>query len=187
MEIVLKAYKLVVNDIVDEPWHWNDIIIYAKTAGEAKSKGLSEFEGAKVNDLKGMSWSLYRDVKYTDIKAYRIKEMDKVLYEGIVITKAEVKQKEWQKQRDKEALELSQNYPDSMAVVYAGCYGSYWGANRSGYTSKIENAGKYSTKDAYEIVRGSDYNRQEKVILLDGTKYNAEIDIKIEQLLKSKI
>lgn len=71
--------------------------------------------------------------------------------------------------------------------MWAGCYNNYWGANRVGYWSKIEDAGKYSTKEGYEIVRGSCYSRQEVVILLDKEKYNKELKEKAEKLLSSMI
>lgn len=175
----MKAYKLIVEDL-SEPWHWNDVIVYAETAGEAKSKGLKEFDNAEKRDI--FECNGWREVKYTDIKAIRQKELDKATYGGDLLTKAEIREKEWMKERDAKALELVEKYPDSLAVVWAGCYSSYWGENRSGYASNIEFAGKYPTKEAYDIVRGSDYTRRETVILLDVESYNLDIKKKIDKI-----
>jgi len=51
--------------------------------------------------------------------------------------------------------------PDGYAVVRNGSYGSYWGPNRCGYSTSIFFAGLYPIEEAYDIVRGSDYSRQE--------------------------
>lgn len=47
---IQKAYHLKVIDIVDEPWHWDDIVVYADSPGEAKSSGISRFDGAEIKD-----------------------------------------------------------------------------------------------------------------------------------------
>lgn len=180
----MKAYRLIVEDL-SEPWHWDDIIVYADSAGEAKSKGLKEFSGAEKRDI--LEYGGWRDVIFTDIKAIRHKELDKADYGGALFTKAEIREKEWIKERDEKALKLFQTNPDDLCVIWAGCYGSYWGSNRSGYSSDIKYAGKYSTKEAYEIVRGNDYTRQEEVRLLNTVEYNSSIDKEVEMLLKSKI
>lgn len=179
-KLISKAYRLRVDDIASEPWHWDDIIVYADSPGEAKSKGIIEFDGAEVPD-RG-KYSGYREVTFTDIKATRLPKQDKYEYEGKIMTKEDIKQREWEKERDAKALKLSQDYPNCLAVVWAGCYNQYWGANRSGYTSYIEYAGKYTTKEAYDIVRSSDYSRKEEVVLLDTVKYNSDIDSKIDKI-----
>lgn len=180
----MKAYKLTA-DIADEPWHWDDVIVYAETRGEAKSKGLKEFSEAEIKDYT--SYFNYRDVQFTDIRAKRVPEYDKVFFDGKYRTIHEVKALEWQTKRDKEAFNLTVSNPNDFAVIFAGCYGAYWGANKSGYTSSLEKARRYTTKEAYDIVRGSDYRRQETVILLDKAEWNADIDLKIKELEASRI
>lgn len=180
-----KAFKITVKDLViDEPWHYTDIIVYADSHGEAKNKGMREFELGEIIDYTKKNWKgeYLRDITYLDIRARRIKSEDKILYKGEWETRERISQLEWQDKRDEKAKQLWINNPDGIAVVWVGCYGAYWGANRSGYYSKIENAGKYSTKEAYDIVKGSCYDRQEIVQLLDKEKYNAELQKKIDNL-----
>lgn len=178
--MIQKAFKLTVDDLTGEYWYYDDIIVYAETHGEAKSKGLVEFDGAEVEDYK--AFRDRRDVKFTDIKARRIKKYDKTLYEGKLLTQEEIKSKEWEKNRDEEARLIWENNPQGIAVVWAECYGSYWGFNKCGYSSTLENAGKYSTKEAYEIVKGNCHSRGEKVILIDKEDYNKKIEDKITEL-----
>lgn len=181
---IQKAYKLVVDNLLlAEPWNYEEPIIYAKTAGEAKSKGISHFYDYQVEDKYDYSRYNNRDVVFTDIKARRVKRLDKTFYRDRWRTREELEKLEWEDKRDEEAKQLWINNPDGIAVVYNASHGTYWGANRAGYWSKIEDAGKYSTKEAYDIVRGSNYERQETVILLDKDKHNAELKEKAEKLL----
>jgi hypothetical protein len=183
--MIKKAYKLTVKEL-SNPWDYDDIIVYAETHGEAKSKGLSEFDGAETRDDSTYRKE-WRDVVFTDIQARRIKRYDKTLFEGEWITQQDLEYKNWERARDEEARKLAENNPNGIAVVWVGCYGSYWGANRAGYFTNLEAAGKYSTKEAYEIVKGNDYSRQERVVLLDVVEYNLKIKSKIEELQKQLI
>lgn len=185
---IRKAYKLIVDNLLlDDPYHYEAPIVYAKTAGEAKSKGMKHFYDYRVEDIYDYGRYNEREITFTDVKAKRDKNSDKFLYKDQWETRKRISQLEWQDKRDEEARLIWENNPDGIAVVWAGCYGSYWGANHAGYWSKIEDAGKYSTKEAYDIVRGSDYSRQEKVILLDKEEYNKELQEKAEKLLKSMV
>lgn len=179
-KLIEKAFSLRVEAIVDEPWNWDDIIVYAESRSAAKSKGVNRFDGAEIKDEN--NYGRYREVRFLDIKAHRHPELDKYDYNGQVLTKEEIEQKQWIEARDNQSLALSKSYPNSLCVIWAGVYKSYWGPNRAGYTAKIEHAGKYTTIEAYNIVRGSDYSRQQTVILLDTNKYNEEIDKKIQEL-----
>lgn len=183
---VQKAYKLTVDNLLlDEPWSYEAPIVYAKTAGEAKSKGVSHFYDYQVEDMFDYGRYRSRDIEFTDIKARRVKRLDKTFYRDRWRTQEELEKLEWEDKRDYKAEQLWINNPDGIAVVYNASYGTYWGANRAGYWSKIEDAGKYSTKEAYDIVKGSSYERQETVILLDKDKYNEEVQKKINDLQNS--
>jgi hypothetical protein len=185
---IQKAYKLSLNNmVVDEPWYYNGIIVYADSHGEAKSKGFNKFELCQIEDYSQRNYKgePYRDYTFMDIRARRVKKLDKILYDGEWRTQERIKELEWMKERDRKAFELTQTNPNDFAVVFAGCYNSYWGANRSGYWAKIEDAGKYTTEEAYKIVKGSDYSRQETVVFLDKEKYNEELQKKIYNLQKS--
>lgn len=126
-------------------------------------------------------------MKFTDIKAIRIKEEDKVSHDGCLLSRKQVKEKEWIKERDNNILNLIKTNPDSMVVIWARCYGQYWGANRSGYATDIKYAGKYTPQEAYDIISGNDYSRQEVVKLLDIVEYNEKIDKEVERLLNTKL
>ena len=187
---IQKAFKLTVkNLVVDEPWHYYDIIVYAKTHGEAKIRGIYEFECGQVEDYTQRNYKgeHLRDITFLDVRARRVKRLDKTFYKERWRTQEELQQLEWQDKRDEEAKQIWLDNPDGIAVVYAGCYNSYWGANNAGYWSKIEDAGKYSTKEAYEIVRGSSFDRQETVILIDKEEYNKKLQEKASNLLNSMV
>lgn len=179
---IQKAFKLTVKYlIVDEPWHYEDIIIYAKSHGEAKTRGIYEFDGGQVEDYNQRDYKgrPHRDITFLDVRARRVKNLDKTFYQERWITQQEIQQIEWQDTRDENARLLTISNPDDLAVVYAGCYSQYWGENRSGYSSSIVFAGKYSTKEAYNIVKGNSYDRQETVRLLDVKQFNAELELQI--------
>lgn len=187
---IRKAFKLTVNNlIVDEPWHYENIIVYANTHGEAKTKGIYEFQLGQVEDYtqKNYKGEYLRDIVFTDVRARREKSEDQFFYKDRWRTRKDLQELEWQDKRDEEAKQLWIDNPDGIAVVYNGSYNTYWGANHAGYWSKIEDAGKYSTKEAYDIVRGSSFDRQETVILLNKEQYNAELKEKANKLLSSII
>jgi len=49
----LKAWHVKCFDISDEPWHWDEVIVYASTRNKARSKGLKYFDGAEVEEYSG--------------------------------------------------------------------------------------------------------------------------------------
>lgn len=178
--IVKKAWRIKVDDLV-EPWHYEELVEYAETGNKAKSQFMG---GSCVIDMYIGDYSDSREVEYKDIKVSRCKSEDIVLYKGNEINRGEVSSIEWMANRDAEALRIVNESPEAVCVVWAGCYSQYWGANHAGYTSLIERAGKYSAKEAYDIVMGSDYSRQESVIALDPQQFNSDIDVKIKNLEK---
>lgn len=183
-QIIKTAYKISAKDL-EEPWHYDDVIIYAETRGEAKSKGLQEMYNLGASKTRDYL-DKYKDtdLTYTDISARRVKDQDVILFEGKEMKRNRVKEHVWCKERDAKALKLWQDNPDSLAVVYAGCYRQYWGANHSGYASDIVWAGRYTTEEAYKIVSGSSYDRQETVSLIDVEKWNENINEQVETLQK---
>lgn len=180
--ILKKAWKVSAKDL-SEPYFYDNVIVLADTRGEARSKGLSElhYQGATIKvDFK------YQDneVKFTDVIATRHRQSDMILYGDKEMRRRDLSDYLWCKERDENARLLTVSNPNDLAVVYAGCYGQYWGANRSGYSSSIVFAGKYTTQEAYDIVRGSSYDRQETVRLLDTEQFNKDIDIEISEKQK---
>lgn len=175
--LLKKAWKISAKDL-NEPWYYDDIIVLADTRGEARSKGLYDliYQGA-TKDVNRK----YDDdtITYTDVTATRYKDSDRILFEDKEITRRDLEGYLWCKDRDEAALQLTISNPNDLAVVYAGCYGQYWGKNRSGYSSDITFAGKYTTKEAYDIVKGSAYDRKESSKLLDIKQFNKELDLQI--------
>ena len=145
-QIIKKAWQITAKDL-KEPWHYDDIVVMANTRGEARSKGLSEL--IYLCAEKDVSYLEDSTLLYTDILATRYKESDIILYEDKQIKRYQLENYLWQKERDENALQLTITNPDDLAVVYNASYGSYWGANRSGYSDSIIFAGKYSTQEAY--------------------------------------
>lgn len=176
-KLIKKAWKISAKNL-SEPWYFEDVTVMADTRGEARSLGLSEliYQGATKNVNRK-----YDDdtITYTDIVATRYKAYDRILFEGKEIASRDLEGYLWCKERDENALQLTNTNPNDLAIVYAGCYGQYWGANHSGYSSVITFAGKYTTLQAYDIVRGSSYDRKETVSLLDVEQFNAELDLQI--------
>lgn len=175
--LLKKAWKISAKDL-NEPWYYDDIIVLADTRGEARSKGLCDLinQGA----TKDVSRKYDDDtIIYTDVIATRYKASDRILFEDKEGMRRDLEGYLWCKERDENALQLTITNPDDLAVVFAECYGKYWGKNRSGYSSAITFAGKYTTKEAYDIVKGSSYDRKETVSLLDVGQFNAELDLQI--------
>ena len=182
----MRAYKATVDNLIlEDPYHFEKPVFYAEKASDAKSKAIRFFKDYYVKDY--INGDSSREVEYTDIRVKRVKALDKIHYKGKLVTVEEAKQLKWVEERDAKAKELADKHPNEVAVVWSGCYGAYWGANRAGYFSNIENAGKYTTKEAYEIVKGNDYSRQEVVELLNVEEYNNKIQKKINELEKLKI
>jgi len=181
-EIIKKAWKISVKNL-EEPWHYNDVIISAETRGQARSEGLTEMRNLGATKLVDYKYD-DTEVYYTDIIAHRAKEYDTILFEGKEMKRHAIEKHIWCRERDQKALDLTVSNPNDLAVVWAGCYRGYWGSGRSGYSDDIIFAGKYDVKEAYEIVRGSDYGRQETVRLLNVEEFNANIDTEVEKLQK---
>ena len=176
MKIIKKAYRVRVKDL-SEPWYYDEIVGHGNTPGEAKSDAWANSELKYAEKLYGGG-----DVTFLDLKAKRAKQYDVVEFEGDEVKRYEVERLEGMRNRDEESLKLVTENPDSLFLVYNGSYGSYWGSNRRGYTSKRYLAGKYSGEEAYKIVKGSDFARREVVELLDPAKINLEITKEVYKL-----
>lgn len=177
-QLLEKAWHIRVKDL-SEPWNYEDIYVTAENRGQARSKGLSEMLQQGAEKLKTYKYE-DNEIKYTDIIAHRSKDYDTILFEDKKMSHRDVQQYLWCKERDDKALKFTETNPDDLFVVWNGSYGSYWGANHSGYSSSIVFAGKYTAKEAYNIVRGSSYGRKEEVRLLDKKQFNKDLDAQIE-------
>lgn len=179
-QIIKKSWRISIKDL-SEPWYFEDVYVNCETRGEARSKGLTEMFNLGAEKIKESRYDS-SDIAYTDIIAHRAKDYDTILFEGKEMKRQAIEKYTWCKERDQKALDLTVSNPNDLAVVWAGCYRGYWGANRSGYSDDIIFAGKYSTKEAYEIVKGSEYARQETVKLLNVEEFNANINTEVIEL-----
>lgn len=184
MKIIKKAYQVWAKDL-SEPYYYNEIVGYGNTPGEAKSDAWNNSELKYADKLYGGG-----DVTFLDLKVKRFKEEDIVEYEteGQIreIQRYQIEKLEWMKNRDEDSLRLVTENPDSLFLVYNGSYGTYWGSNHCGYTSKRYLAGRYSGEEAYKIVKGSSFERKETLELFDAAKINLEITEKVDKLLKEQ-
>lgn len=185
MEIHEKAWVVTALNL-SSPWFYNDIVVWANDPSKAKALGFDKLlqENAEVCYDLAEGYPSTREVVFTDVRVNRLKAEDKVNYNGVIMTRQGVKHELWQKERDAKALKIVEETPDAICVVFNGDYNQYWGSNHSGYSSNILFAGKYTAKEAYDIVHGSSFARKEVVRLLDVELYNKNIKKEIERLGK---
>lgn len=174
--IIKKAYQVWAKDL-SEPFYYNEIVGYGNTPGEAKSDAWNNSDLKYADKLYGGG-----DVTFLDLKVKRVKEYDVVEFEGKEVKRYEIEKLEWMRNRDEESLKLTTENPDSLFLVYNASYGSYWGSNNCGYTSKRYMAGRYSGEEAYKIVKGSSFERKETLELFDAAKINLEVWKEINSL-----
>tara|TARA_R110002012_G_scaffold39416_1_gene109042 strand:- start:59 stop:646 length:588 start_codon:yes stop_codon:yes gene_type:complete len=176
LEITQKAYKLTAD--MKDPCFYDDIIGYGSTRGEAINSELYRFQEGELDNYDPFKSS---EPQYTDIRARRHKLSDKVLFEGKEMYRYRAEDKIWGKNRDEEAKKLMEDNPKAYAYVRAGCYGSYWGSNRCGYSNTKLHAGLYTIQEAYEIVRGSSKERDETIVITTKRAHNKSIRDEIKR------
>lgn len=175
LEIIKKAWKCTAN--INELYEIDGgVIEYANVKGNAKIASLSILGDYKLK---------YSDeyVKYIDVKANRCPECDIVLYNDKEVIRKTVNYFIKVAERDKELLKLLAENPNAAAYIYCGAYGSYWGPNRCGYTSK-GNAGIYSITEAISLVMGGDLSRYERVEIIPIDEEKNKLKERIKELEK---
>ena len=110
-------------------------IEYADSPSQAKSKF------AKDNYME-----------FTQVRAIRAKSHDLYHFEGKEMTlnriEEKIKLREWRK-LNSEAVAAS---PDMQVLIYSHQWECYWRSNACGYTTKKEEAGVYTMKQAWANV-----------------------------------
>lgn len=187
-----KAWCITVPTAVDVYMsHDSEVVVWAETNSKAKSKvwekNLNYIKDLEVYSdiseyLRSVPPSEKRAVKYTDLVVRRDKEWDRVEFDGKLVTKQEAERLKWVKDRDEHAIKLTKENPDAMFVVSNGDYGSYWGANRSGYTKYLFKAGRYTAEEALQIVLRSGFSRQETVQIVTPEQVNSLIKQEVDKL-----
>ena len=131
--IVEKAWCLD-NSNLNEPWFHNDDIVYYGTRGQAKRNALPDNDDGKL--LNG------EDISFLTIKVKRSVQDDKILVNGNIIKRSELKnieRLEKFKQLPKDKLYYVQNRRN-----YVGNAVLWWAKNGLGYVTDLSKAHKYT-------------------------------------------
>ena len=139
--IILKAYRVYHDGLLHNDYSHdqyiidNSEIVYGKTPGEAKSKGLGLDDG-----------SLGRPVEFTDLKLKRDKHNDIVFFEGEEITRWRMEHAQKVKDRLHKMYALSDGdmYYVQDSRSYVGNAVLWWGLGGSGYVTDLKRAQKYT-------------------------------------------
>lgn len=145
-KIVEKAWVLN-NSNLDEPWYHNCDIVYYGTRGQAKRAALPDNDGGKL--LNG------DDISFLTIKVQRSIQDDKILVNGTVIKRYELKTIE-------RLNNISQLAKDKFFYVqdrrnYVGNAVLWWAKNGNGYVTDLSKAHKYTWNEIQSFnPRGTD-------------------------------
>ena len=160
MKVIKKAYRVWVHSHIGEyPYFKIDDIdfVYAKTISEAKYN--CDLYNAKNEDGDPAKW--------IDIKCKRVKEYDKVEYEGYIVNRSQAiydiedKKKKDERNKKLESLPENEMFYVQDARNYVGNSVLWWGINDSGYVCDIRKAHKY-TKE--EIIKKFSHGRESDII-----------------------
>jgi hypothetical protein len=148
LEIVEKAYKVYHNGMIgentNEYYSFDTLpVIYAESSGKAKTKCGYEPYDYKLNG---------NDIEYTDLKAVRWKEYDKIRFENKVIVRYYMDEILKERKLVQDRTKKLNKFPDdSLFYVstgkFVGNYPIFWALNDCGYTCQIENVQTYTKSD----------------------------------------
>lgn len=178
MEILEKAWVVYHNDMIGGNFaegFWNkDQIppIYAATRAEAKKDGGDAYDYVK-NDGS--------EIKYTDLRATRARDHDKVLFEGEKGLRYRLEYRIKKNKEEKKQMDKVKSLPDDATFFvqngYVGNSVLWWAKGSSGYTADIEKAHLYSKED---IVKGFiTGNREEDTVwesshIMENVKHHVD-------------
>lgn len=172
MKPIEKAY-IVPQHQYNEPWFAPEIIVYANTRSEAKTKALN-----KLDDEYLDKWG--EPIGFLNIKILRHKIYDKYLIDGELKTKEQIDRDNIYKQREEMLDKLLSDNPGSMAYIKKGSY--YYMPNSCGYTERKDTAGIYTIEDAVSEVRHCSINDCMQAIVINKEEHNKMIMDKINDL-----
>lgn len=131
----------VIDDTLDGAYdrHYGSVDIFTNTSGEAKSAY-----------LKGC----YGEGKYTDIKARRVPQNDLYEFEGKFLSQSDIEAKLRQRERNQKILDLPEDKLYYVQNGYSGNNLILWGLDSCGYTSKVNQAQKYTKAEILTFING---------------------------------
>lgn len=168
-----KAWE-VPQHIFKEPWFAPEIIVYANTRSEAKTKALNELGYDEYLDKWG------EPIGFLNIKILRHKMSDKYLVNGELKTKEQIDRDKSYRDRDEMLDKLLSDYPNSMAYIKKGY--QYYMPNNCGYTELKEVAGIYTLEDAIQSVKHCSIDDNMQAIVINKEEHNNMITDKINDL-----
>lgn len=143
-KVLKKAYRVWVYSHLTEVFCLDDIdVVYSASISGAKNQ--CDLYDAKNEDGDGAKW--------IDIKCKRVKEYDKVEYDGRIVNRSsavcDIEEQKRQDKRKKQIMALSDEdmYYVQDARNYVGNSVLWWGLNSSGYACDIRKAQKYTKEE----------------------------------------
>lgn len=167
-----KAWE-VPQHIFKEPWFAPEIIVYANTRSEAKTKALNKLDGEYLD-----KWD--EPIGFLNIKILRKKSADKLLIDGEVKLQYEIDRDKSYKDREEMLNKLLLDNPGSMAYIKKGY--NYYMPNNCGYTERKDTAGIYTLEDAIDSVRRCSLMDGMQAIVINKEEHNNMIMDKIKDL-----
>lgn len=122
-------------------------VVYAESFSDAKSKATEPYEWA----IDG------REVKFTDLRVRRKKEMDIVLFEGDEKLRYQVDQikeeRDWLDTRKKAISDFPDGSKFYVQNGYVGNSVLWWGKDGNGYTTELSKAELYTKDDILSKIK----------------------------------
>lgn len=178
MELHAKAWVIDSAEF-NEPWFVPEDVIYCDTRNKARQEALSIL---KWTDL--VLKDTDKEPTYLNVPVRRAKPADKYMFNGKIMTLADIDYYERKEKRNKEIDKIVTENPNGFAYIKKG--GLYWMPNSCGYTEIKIKAGVYPIEEAAQIVKSSSLDRHETMILIDKEEHNNYIMSHIEDL-KSRL
>lgn len=103
----------------------------------------------------GKAKAQFHDVDYVDflkLRCCRSYKDDLYHFEGEEKTICDIERTVAHRERRNRLSSLAEKEPNKKVLIYSGQWGSYWRGNSAGYTSKINEAGVYTAKEAWANV-----------------------------------
>jgi hypothetical protein len=174
LEIKQKAWRLNL-DMIDEGYLCCKVIVYANTRNGAKSEILKEMRHEEYKLAYSVS-----DVTYTNVPILRAESYDKLLFEGVELTRQGIDSILKDRERKDKLYDILNDPNISHCYIRKG---NYYRPNSCGYTDFIHRAGVYTKEEAVKHANGcSDLT----IIPIDPVVHNGILNKEIEDI-KSRL
>lgn len=173
LKIVEKGYQIMPRRLSD-PYIVEDIFCWAENHNAARGK---LFKMVKDYNLK--LWISDEELNYLNIPVERCHNVDKVLFNNMVVVRSTVYALIERDKRNEKIQEILQN--DEITHCYIRKGGYYYRDNARGYTELIYEAGVYPKAEAAKLARPSD---EIYLIPIINSEHDKMIQDKIEEIAK---